>query len=63
MGIVILIFIKISESYANELMLNSRELASFIFADINWLFFFGILMVLASKQKLLSNTKPEDETI
>ena len=64
LGISFLIFVKISESYANELMLKSQG---------NWLplylpvligfSIFSILMLLASNQKLLGNKKSVGETI
>ena len=63
-GIGILIFIKISESYANELMLKS---------DGNWLILylpifigftiFGFIMLIASNQKLSINNKLESRNI
>ena len=62
LGITILVFIKISESYANDLMLKS---------DGNWLALywpvfiglsiFSLLIFLASNQKLLGNKKQLSE--
>ena len=64
LGIIILIFIKISESYANELMLKSQGNWLHLYLPILIGFsIFSILMVLASKQNLLSNKKPEDGTL
>ena len=64
LGIIILIFIKILESYANKLMLNSQGYWLHLYLPILTGFsIFGILMVLASNQRLLGNKKTENETI
>jgi len=64
LGIIFLILIKISETYANELMLKSQGNWFHLYLPILiGLSIFSILMLLASNQKLLGNKKSEGETI
>ena len=63
-GIGILIFIKISESYANELMLKSEGnwLALYLPIFIGFTIF-GFMMLIASNQKLSINNKLQSRNI
>ena len=64
LGIIFLILIKISESYANELMFKSQGDWLHLYLPILIGFsIFSILMFLASNQKLLSNKKSLGGTI
>ncbi len=64
MGVVFLIIIKITESYANELMLKSKGNWVYLYLPILIGFsIFSFLMLLASKQKLLRNKKSLGENI
>ena len=64
LGIGILIFIKISESYANTLMLKSEENWLALYMPILIGFsIFSFLIFLASNQKLIGNKKQSREII
>ena len=64
MGIIFLIFIKIAESYANELMLKSQGNWLYLYLPILIGFsIFSILMLFASNPKILGNNKSAGETI
>ena len=64
LGISILIFIKISESYANTLMLKSEENWLALYMPILIGFsIFGFLIFLASNQKLIGNKKQSREIV
>ena len=62
LGVTILVFIKISESYANDLMLKSEGnwLALYLPIFIGFSIF-SFLIFLASNQKLLGNKKQSSE--
>ena len=63
LGVLILIFIKLSESYANDLMLKSQGnwLALYLPIIIG-LSIFGLLIFAASNQKFLTAKKQLRET-